>query len=170
MNVESLFLKFSVDKLRQLAERIETCLGKLNEEQIWARGGENENAIGNLVLHLTGNVRQWIVSTLGNNPSPRDRDREFNARTGPPAAELTRTLRDTVEQAAQVISRLDTERLTRTYDIQNYLVSGVDAVYHVVEHFSEHTGQIIFATKMLTGSDLGFYAHLRNSGKSEQVP
>src|SRR4051812_21861961 len=101
MDVESLFLKFSVDKLTQLADRIEVCLGKLTEDQIWTRGGENENSIGNLVLHLTGNVRQWIVSTLGNNPIPRDRDSEFNTRRGPPAAELIRTLRDTVEQAAQ---------------------------------------------------------------------
>ena len=170
MDVESLFLKFSVDTLTQLAERIETCLGKLTEEQIWTRGGENENSIGNLVLHLTGNVRQWIVSSLGHNPTPRDRDSEFSTRVGPPAAKLARELRDTVEQAAQVISWLDTDRLTRTYDIQNYLVSGVEAVYHVVEHFGQHTGQIIFATKMLTGSDLGFYGHLRNSGHSGQVP
>ncbi len=159
--VESLFLKFSVDKLGELMNRVDACLGKLTQEQIWARGAENENAVGNLVLHLTGNVRQWIVSTLGNNPAPRDRDGEFNARQGPGAAELSKGLRGVLEQAQTVISGLDADSLTRMYEVQSCRVSGVEAVYHVVEHFAEHTGQIIFITKMLTGSDLEFYGHLR---------
>jgi uncharacterized damage-inducible protein DinB len=163
MSVEALFLKVSVDNLRQFTDRIEACLGKLTDDQIWARGGQHENAIGNLALHLSGNVRQWIVSTLGNSPAVRDRDGEFNARSGPTAADLARVLRDTIEQAAHVIAELDTDRLTRMYSIQGYDVSGVEAVYHVVEHFAQHTGQIIFATKMMTGGDLDFYAHLRNT-------
>lgn len=170
MSIESLFLKYSVDKLRQFTDRIDVCLGKLTEQQIWARGGENENAIGNLVLHLNGNVRQWIVSTLGNDPIPRDRDAEFNTRGGPEAGQLVGTLRDTVEQACRVILSLDTERLTQEYEVQKYRVSGVEAVYHVVEHFGQHTGQIIFATKMLTGGDLEFYRHLRSDSPSEQAP
>jgi len=170
MSVESLFLQFSVDKLRQLATRIEFCLGKLSEDQIWARGGQHENAIGNLTLHLAGNVRQWIVSTLGDSPFNRDRDAEFAARGGVTASELSARLGDTVEQAARVIARLNTGQLTRVYEVQNYRVSGVEAVYHVVEHFAEHTGQIIFATKILTGEDLGFYRHLNNAAHLEHVP
>jgi uncharacterized damage-inducible protein DinB len=170
MSVESLFLQFSVDKLRQFTGRIEVCLGKLTEDQIWARGGQHENAIGNLVLHLNGNVRQWIVLALGNNVGQRDRDSEFSAREGPNSTELSATLRSTVERATEIISGLDTDRLTRTYEIQNYRVSGVEVVYHVVEHFAEHTGQIIFATKMLTGTDLEFYRHLRDTGRVEQAP
>ena len=77
------------------------------------------------------------------------------------AAQLAGKLRDTVEGATTIIAGLSTAQLTRTYTIQNYEVSGVEAVFHVVEHFSMHTGQIIFATKMLTGTDLGFYRHLR---------
>ena len=164
-DVESLFLQCSVEKLSQFVERIDACLAKLNEDQIWTRTGENENAIGNLVLHLTGNVRQWIIASLGNNPYHRDRDGEFDARGGVTAAELSANLRATVEQATQIISGLDTARLTRMYAIQNYPVSGVQAVFHVVEHFAQHTGQIIFATKMLTGDDLGFYRHLRSAGQ-----
>ena|SRR5580693_5049835 len=170
MSVESLFLQFSAEKLRQFADRIEVCLGELNEDQIWVRGGENQNAIGNLALHLAGNVGQWILSALGDHPLKRDRDGEFAARGGFTAAELSAKLRDTVEQAAQVISRLSTVELTQRYEIQNYQVSGVEAVYHVVEHFAEHTGQIIFATKMLTGDDLGFYRHLSNRAHQELVP
>jgi len=160
MSVESLFLQFSAEKLRQFADRIGVCLGKLNEDQLWARGGENENAIGNLALHLAGNVCQWILSALGGDPFKRDRDGEFAARGGFTAADLSAKLRDTVDQAAKIISALTTAQLTQRYEIQNYHVSGVEAVYHVVEHFAEHTGQIIFATKMLTGDDMGFYRHL----------
>lgn len=170
MNVESLFLQFSTAKLRQFTDRIEVCLGKLTEAQIWTRGSQNENAIGNLALHLNGNVRQWIVTALGNNPSPRDRDAEFSARDGHAPDSLAASLRQTIEEAVHVISGLDTERLTRMYEIQNYRVSGVEVVYHVVEHFAEHTGQIVYATKALTGEDMGFYWHLRNTGRSERVP
>lgn len=157
MRVESLFLKFSADKLTQFAERIGVCAGKLNDDQIWARGHESSNAIGNLMLHLNGNVSQWIIGALGGNPGERNRDAEFAARGSMSAAELVTQLKHTVDQAARVIAALTPEQLTRTYDIQNYQVSGVEAVYHVVEHFAEHTGQIIFATKLLTGEDLGFY-------------
>ena len=170
MSVEPLFLKYSVDKLRQSTDRIEFCLGRLNEDQIWARGGENENAIGNLVLHLAGNVRQWIIHSVGGSPFERDRDAEFAARGGTTGAALSAGLRQTVDEAAQVIGRLTTAELTHTREIQNYRVSGVEAVYHVVEHFSYHTGQIIFATKMLKGEDLGFYRHLADSQHGELVP
>jgi hypothetical protein len=170
MNVESLFLQFSTAKLRQYTDRIEVCLGKLTEAQIWTRGGQNENAIGNLALHLNGNVRQWIVTSLGNKPFTRDRDSEFSTRQGHAPADLATSLRQTIGEAVQIISSLDTDRLIRMYEIQNYRVSGVEAVYHVVEHFAEHTGQIIFATKTLTGEDMGFYWHLRNTRQSEQVP
>jgi uncharacterized damage-inducible protein DinB len=159
-----------MEKLEQFTGRIESCLGRLSEEQIWARGAENENAIGNLALHLAGNVTQWIVTSLGNNPGVRDRDGEFDARGGTTAAELVATLRSTVDRATGIINGLNTEQLTRTYVIQNYEVSGLQAVFHVVEHFAQHTGQIIFATKMLTGADLGFYRHLRNQTHSEQIP
>lgn len=170
MSVEALFLQYSSDKLRQFAERIEVCLGKLSDDQIWARGSESSNAIGNLVLHLNGNVRQWIIGSLGSEPFQRDRDAEFAARGGTGPKDLSKVLRQTVERAMQIIAQLNTAQLMRTYDIQNYEVSGLEAVYHVVEHFAEHTGQIIFATKMLTGSDLGFYRHLSSSAHSERVP
>jgi uncharacterized damage-inducible protein DinB len=170
MSTESLFLKTSIDTLRLHAGRIEACLTKLSDGQIWARGHENENAIGNLALHLAGNVRQWIISSLGNTPDRRDRNAEFDARGGFTSAELARRLRDTVEQALTIIPALTTEQLTRDYDIQGYRVSGVEVVFHVVEHFAQHTGQIIFATKMITGADLGFYRHLRAAAHGESTP
>lgn len=169
MNVEVLFLRFSAEKLRQFTTRIEACLARLTNDQIWARGGENENAVGNLVIHLSGNVREWIVSSLGGQPFSRDRDAEFAARGGLDAAALSALLRESVELAAEVVLQLNTEQLTRTWEIQRRAVTGLEAVYHVVEHFAQHTGQIIFATKMLTGEDLAFYSRLRAAKASGEA-
>jgi uncharacterized damage-inducible protein DinB len=155
MSVEEIFLDVSAKKLNQSAERIVTCMGKLTEDQIWARSHENENAVGNLALHLCGNARQWIMHGLGGQPDVRERDREFDTAGGGNAAELTAKIRGTIEQATAVLGTLTPAQLTRIYQIQGRTVSGVEAVMNVVEHFAQHTGQIIYATKNLTGQDLG---------------
>jgi len=165
------FLTFSGDKLRQLAGRIERCLDELSEDEVWTRGSDNENAVGNLVLHLCGNLRQWILAGVGGKPDIRDRDAEFAARGDMPVTELAARLRATVEEAAAVIAQVSPERMAEPLLIQKYEVSVMEAIYHVVEHFSQHTGQIIFATKLMRGMDLGFYAHLRRGAPhGEQTP
>ncbi len=165
------FVDYSAKKLRQLATRIETCLKKLNRQQIWTRGSEHENAVGNLVLHLGGNVRQWIIAGVGGAPDRRDRDAEFAARNGDSAEALAAALHATVEEACAVLARVDGERLLERIVVQHYDVSVMEAIYHVVEHFSGHTGQILFAAKALTSEDLGFHAHLRTTGPhSEKTP
>ena len=101
----------------------------------------------------------------------RQRDQEFAARGGVAVSELVKTLHDTVDEAAAVLERVTAERLMEPLTIQGYHATGMAAIYHVVEHFSGHTGQIIFATKMLTGEDLGFYRHLsRAAAHSEKTP
>jgi len=163
------FLEISAKKLRQLASRIETCLQKLDAQQIWMRGGEQENAVGNLVLHLCGNVRQWIVAGVGEAPDRRDRDGEFNARGGASKEVLIAGLRSVVEDACGTLARVSGERLLQRIVVQHYDASVMEAIYHVVEHFSGHTGQIIFATKALTSEDLGFYSHLRTTAPHSQT-
>ena len=165
------FVEFSASKLEELSRRIETCLEMLDDDRVWARGGGNENAIGNLVLHLCGNVRQWIVSGVGGAADIRRRDAEFAAQGGVPRRELAAKLRTTIEEATQVIRSRTLEQLGRRFVVQGYDVSELEAIYHVVEHFSMHTGQILFATKMLTGADLGFYRHLQGAPRhSSQTP
>lgn len=165
------FVTFSAGNLREHAQRIGSCLARLTDEQVWARGSDNQNAIGNLVLHLCGNVRQWIISGVGGAADMRQRDAEFAARRGVPIPELVERLRATVEEAAIVIDGISTGRLAEPLTIQGYRTTGLGAIYHVVEHFSGHTGQIIFATKMLTGEDLGFYKHLSQAAAhSEKTP
>lgn len=165
--IEAEFLKFSADKLEQFTARIQDCLGSLTPEQIWMRNSESENAIGNLVLHLAGNVRQWIGYGVAGMPDVRHRDAEFASRTGENAFEQ---LSANVEEAAAIIRGLDSGRLTDRTTIQKYTLTKMEAIYHVVEHFAEHTGQIIFATKLLTGSDLGYYRHLSQPSHKEATP
>jgi uncharacterized damage-inducible protein DinB len=166
--IDRIFLEHSIEKLREYESRIATCVAKLNPEQIWARGAEQENAVGNLVLHLCGNVRQWIVSGVGAQPDVRDRDSEFAARGGVAAPELMGRLDATVEEAAEVIGRVTAEQLLAPLLVQGYDVKVMEAIYHVVEHFSMHTGQILFATKMLTGEDLGFYRRLSKAAAANE--
>jgi uncharacterized damage-inducible protein DinB len=165
------FIDICVKDLRQLESRIGTCLNKLSAEQVWARGSENENAIGNLALHLCGNIRQWILSGVGGAPDTRNRDAEFAARGGLAQQELSARLHATVEEACDVIGHVSAARMLERIVVQKYDVTVMEAIFHVVEHFSTHTGQIIFATKMLTSEDLGFYRHLRASAAhSEKTP
>ncbi len=146
--------------------RIGDCVSRLTEEQVWARGSKNENAVGNLMLHLAGNVRQWIISGVGGAPDTRRRETEFAAEGGVTAEEMLGRLRETVGEACAVIASLDEPRLAEQRRIQGYDVSVLEAVFHVVEHFAMHTGQILFATKMVTGEDLGYYRHL-NPGEAK---
>ena len=163
MSNESEFLKFSCEKLTELSGRIETCVAKLTPEQIWTRGAENENAVGNLMLHLAGNVRQWIICGVGGAEDRRDRDSEFDARTGGDALDR---LRSTVAEAVALLTALPPATLAERRTIQKHWnLTVLEAIYHVVEHFSMHTGQIIFVTKLLTGSDLAFYGYLKRSAE-----
>jgi len=131
------------------------CLIQLSDEQVWARGGENENSVGNLVLHLCGNMRQWIVAGVGGEADTRRRDDEFSRRGGLTSRDLTERLVTLVSQATAVMDGVSVQRLSERLVIQGYDVSVLDAIYHAVEHFAMHTGQIIFMTKMLTGKTLG---------------
>jgi uncharacterized damage-inducible protein DinB len=163
MTVERNFLECSAKRMREAHERIEVCIRKLDDEQIWLRTGDNANACGNLCLHLSGNVRQWILHGVGGQPDLRTRDAEFAARGGVGKEELLAKLRTTVEEACALIESLPDACLTEIRHPQNHTVTVLEAIYHVVEHFSLHTGQIIFLTKALTGEDLGFFAHLKGT-------
>ena len=157
------FLEVSRRQLQTRCERIEACLAKLSDEHIWAREHEIENAVGNLVLHVCGNVTQWILGGVGGLDVPRDRDTEFARRDPIPRAELAGRLRDTVRRADAVLARVSSDQLLEPRSIQGYDVTILHAIYHVVEHFAEHAGQIISATKRMTGEDLGFYGSLRDA-------
>ena len=165
--IEAEFLKYSADKLEQLTTRIQDCLGKLTSDQIWMRHSESDNAVGNLVLHLAGNVRQWIGFGVAGMPNIRDRDSEFAARSGGDAGQR---LASVTTEAVAILRSLDPGDLASQTTVQGYTITKMEAIYHVVEHFSQHTGQIIFATKLLTGQDLGYYKHLKQPAHTATTP
>ena len=137
--------------------KIERCLERLTDEQVWWRASERSNSVGNLLLHLEGNLRQWIVSGAGGARDARVRDREFAERQVLPRGELLAALRAAVAEADEVLARLDPAMLLETRRVQGLDVTLLAAVFHAVEHFSMHTGQIILLTRMLADEDLAFY-------------
>ncbi|MCA9040449.1 MAG: DUF1572 family protein [Planctomycetaceae bacterium] len=151
------FRSYSVARLLDANKQINRCLKILSQEQIWTRPNEASNAIGNLVLHLTGNVNQWILSALNAEPDHRNRPAEFAQREPLPTEEISARLKNTVEAACRAIERLEPERLIQSINIQGYDTTILGAVYHVVEHFSLHTGQIVYATKLHINQDLSLY-------------
>jgi uncharacterized damage-inducible protein DinB len=167
--IDKEFLRISIEKLRRSGSRIEDCVGRLNHEQIWTRNADNVNSIGNLVLHLCGNVRQWIGFGIGELADQRNRDSEFAARGGLDPKELMERSRKTVSDAIDILGNFDAARLMDKVTIQNMEVTKMEAIYQVVEHFAQHTGQIIFVTKMLTGEDLSYFKHL-NPGAAAHAP
>ena len=136
--------------------RILKCLQLLDEKEIWWRPNAASNSAGNLVLHLCGNVRQWIICGLGGKPDVRKRDEEFAERGPIPRRRLIATLKQTVEEARQTLDGLSPETLTQEFVIQGYRVSGRTAVSSVYEHFAYHAGQIIYVAKLKCGKDLRF--------------
>lgn len=142
---------------REYAVKIRLCLEELSDEDLWWRPHEHTNSIVNLILHLAGNVRQWVVSGVGGAPDARHRQAEFDER-GPLARdEVLRRLDAALHDADRVLGDLDPAVLTQDRKIQGRDTNVFRAIYHVVEHFGMHTGQIAYITKLRTGEDLGFY-------------
>lgn len=160
------FLEFSRWKLvDEYWPRLRACVESLTDEQVWWRPNEASNSVGNLVLHLNGNVHQWLVSSFSRTGDTRDRPAEFAMRQGVPADALLKELGTTMQEASAVLLRLSEADLMATYEIQGYTVTGIHAVYQVVEHFGLHYGQVVYITKLVRGADLGFYRELDRTGR-----
>jgi hypothetical protein len=133
---------------------------------VWWRPNAASNSIGNLILHLNGNVRQWLVASFNRLEDHRNRPAEFGETCLIPASVLLETLGATMQEASEVLARLAQADLLAPYEIQGYKVSGLYAVYQVVEHFGMHYGQILYIAKNLRGEDLGFYSELSQTGRA----
>ena len=139
----------------------------LSDTELWLRPNSSSNSIGNLVLHLCGNMTQYIVSALGKNDDNRNRDSEFSAKDGFTAAELLEKMKEVNDRCIKIISALDDKQLTANYEVQGYTMSGIAIVIHVTEHYSYHTGQIVFLTKSLKDTDTGFYKNKNLNAKNK---
>lgn len=158
-NTDRYFIECCRTKLtKEYLKKIEDCLRILTDEDIWWRANETNNSIGNLILHLSGNIRQWIFHHLGGNAFVRERDKEFNERHQIPKSELIQQLQDAIHDVDSVLEHFPTQHLQNLYNIQGYSVTGLEAILHITEHFSYHTGQIVYITKLRSGNDLKFYS------------
>lgn len=137
--------------------RIVAVLRQLDDEDIWWRGNDASNSIGNLVLHLCGNVRQWIVAGVGGAADVRDRPAEFAAREGRSRDDLIALLEQTIADVDATLAGVTPEQLDDPRTIQGIGTTVMGAIYHVVEHFSGHVGQIALLAKLRLARDLGFW-------------
>lgn len=158
MSIEVQFLEQSRFYLAtEYRAKIHAAVRALPPEALWWRANEQSNSVGNLLLHLAGNVREWIVSGVGGAANVRNRAGEFAARSGEDAGALLAALDRTLDEADAVLARLSPNDLERQCTIQGRDVTVLEAVYHVVEHFSMHVGQIILVAKLHTPGAVKFY-------------
>jgi uncharacterized damage-inducible protein DinB len=160
MDSSTLLAEFVEDAARKLdgdVVQISRCVGMLSEDQAWHRVNAHCNSVANLLLHLRGNVGQWILGGVGGGAMERDRPAEFSERGPRPVAPILAALQATVAQAAATIRAITPAELAEPREIQGYRVSVMHAIFHVAEHFSFHTGQIVHMTKALLDVDLSLY-------------
>ncbi len=156
-NLSQEFITHSIFRLEENPPRIEKCLNQLNEAEVWKKPNGSSNSVGNLILHLCGNITQYILSSLANTPDYRLRDLEFSTEGGFSKKELFEKIDQVIKDAVKVIEQCDETSLLKIRSVQGFEFSGTGIIIHVVEHLSYHTGQIAFWTKFLKNKDLGFY-------------
>jgi len=158
MNEGELFLARSRYYLSsEYLPKIKKCVDALPPDAVWRRANKSSNSIGNLLLHLAGNVRQWIVEGIGGKDVHRDRASEFSARDGASGRELIENLERALAEVDSVLAGLTAADLTRPCRVQERDNSVLSAIYHVVEHFAMHTGQIVLLTKEYAPDAIHFY-------------
>lgn len=151
------FIENSLYRLDESTRMITKTFDVLTDAEMWQKPNASSNSIGNLILHLCGNITQYAISSLGEQTDHRERDAEFAAKGGLTKAELFNKLIATVNLAKLTIQNASTEQLLTKRQVQGFNFSGIGIIIHVVEHYSYHTGQIAFWAKLLKDEQLGFY-------------
>ena len=161
------FINHSINRLEENTKKVSQCFDELDEKDIWIHPNKSSNSIGNLTLHLCGNIRQYIISSMGGKEDIRERDLEFSTQGGLTKSELLGKLTAIINEAKSIINSADSASLLKVRSVQGYEYSGLGIIYHVVEHYSYHTGQVIFFTKLLKNKDMAFYAGINLNRKNK---
>lgn len=151
------FIKDCIRHLNEYTKRVKTCLDLLSEEQVWQKPNDASNSIANLMLHLCGNMTQYVLSSLGGKADSRERDKEFSVKGGLSKEQLFEKLSAVVNSVIEEIQLHDEASLLKTRMVQGFEKNGIAIILHITEHYSYHTGQIALLTKLMTNEDLGFY-------------
>jgi uncharacterized damage-inducible protein DinB len=158
ITIADTFLSFADKRLQGSATDTARCVAQLSEDQIWHRRGEYENSIGNLLLHLAGNLRQWILHGIDGQPDIRKRDEEFALTSQLTGVEAHALFTSTLDECLEVIRALRPERLLEVIDPQPTgsmrHLPVLNAIFQVVGHLQLHTGQIIVLSKQMLARDL----------------
>ncbi len=156
--IETLINETAVAHFQESVRRVDICLAQLNEEQVWHDANKNLVSIGNLLLHLCGNITQYVLSGIGGQPDARQRDLEFTHKPDLDNATLFQQFKTVCDNACGVVASLSKERLEEQVRIQGFDHKVCSALIHVLEHLSYHVGQISFMCKLANDKDLGYYA------------
>jgi uncharacterized damage-inducible protein DinB len=156
MSITKEFISESIRYLEANIPRIEKCLKELDEKEVWQRPNSSSNSIGNLILHINGNMRQYIISSMGKTEDTRNRPTEFSATGGFSKAELLGKITSTVKEAVKVLQNVNEEEMLRIRQVQEFEMSGVDIMVHVVEHFLPYRANSVW-TKLIKDKDMEFY-------------
>ncbi len=156
-DINSLFTDSCISYIQENKKRVHHCFQQLNEGQLWRIENENLNSVGNLILHLNGNISQYVLSSLGGQKDERNRESEFKERPNINKSDLLALHDAVINNAIGVIRNLDPNELSRSRSVQGFDMTGMEVLIHVTEHYSYHTGQIAFITKLYNNKDLDFY-------------
>lgn len=157
----------AIFRMDESTAKLDKCLDELSEEELWQRPNEASNSVANLILHMCGNMTQYIIASIGGKVDLRERDLEFSTTSGYNRAKLLQKLHITTKEARDVLLKAEETELLRVRSVQGYQLSGVGNVLHAVEHYAYHTGQIVFWTKWIKDKDLGFYNDINLNAHNE---
>lgn len=152
--------EFHLRVIEESLARITQCVGLLSQQQLWHKENSNTNSIGNLILHLEGNIRQYIISGVGKTKDVRERSKEFIGGYDYKPQFLLDKLAATLQEADTVVHNLNLAQLTEEVTIQGFPHTRLSAVLHVIEHLSYHVGQITYYTKYINDIDTAYYGGL----------
>ncbi|WP_299554637.1 DinB family protein [Seonamhaeicola sp.] len=167
MALLSEFKEQIIYRLDESTRMVSLSLEQLSEDDIWTKTNMSTNSIGNLIIHLCGNMTQYVIASQGKMEDIRNRDEEFSIKGGYNKTELLEKLKETVREVKAIIADLSEAEYLRKRHVQGFNFSGIGIVIHVTEHYSYHTGQIAYLTKTLKNKDLGFYSGIDLNIKNE---
>lgn len=140
--------------------RIRQCVEALTVEELWKRPNENLVSVGNLVLHLSGNIRQYISSGIGGAKDNRNRNKEFETQSPISKDELLTLIGETIEEAVRTVAKISDHELNQEIKVQGFEETCLSVIIHVIEHCSYHVGQITYYTKLTKNIDTAYYGGL----------
>lgn len=155
--IQQEFIDQAIFRFQEKKIHIAKCFQQLTEEDIWYRPNASSNSVGNIILHLCGNIGQYILSSLAQQPDVRERDLEFSTEGGLSKAELLGKISATIDQACAAVRACPEEELLREREVQGFVFSGVGVILHAVEHLSYHTGQVAYMVKLNKNQQIGLY-------------